>query len=282
MNSTELIFLTIGIIFIAITNLALIIGLQKTNKTLTISHKLYIYLSISDISLGLICLPYLTISELLSPGNCSTYTIAMSISVYSFTLSTSTFSIISIIRNYATRKPLKIIEEKSVLCIIAGLNICIIFLATFAYFIFNPKYTSLEIYASFLIFSGIGKTGFLTTVLTLNCWSKVALSRSTALGTSEERMRKRNQKAVAILNLISLVYTLCASPFGLYYLLLGVFLFHYQDQFDDLYSFYHVIHIPLHFCSGFNALVYILKDERIKRFYKKKLCCKGNQNEDNS
>ena len=99
-NSIELVILFISIIFIAATNLALIVGLKKTNKTLTISHKLYIYLSLSDVILGLIGLPYITILELVTPGDCSTYTISLTIDVYSFLLSSFTFSLISIIRNF--------------------------------------------------------------------------------------------------------------------------------------------------------------------------------------
>ena len=95
----------------------------------------------------------------------------------------------------------------------------------------------------------------------------------------EEQRRKRNQKAVAILTTISVVYVICTLPASLYNILLGVSLMYYNKN-EELfnlvsdYKFFGFMYVPALMCSGFNALVYMLKDKKIKKYYYRQFCCK--------
>ena len=58
-------------LFSTITNFALVFGLRQTNKRLTPSQKLYIYLSITDTLNGMF-MPYFVTLEAASIDNCTT------------------------------------------------------------------------------------------------------------------------------------------------------------------------------------------------------------------
>ena len=92
--------------FIVTANLALVVGLRKTNKRLTISQKLYFYLSITDSFVGIICLPFFVIVNSLNINTCRIQAIGLAISVYSFGISWGTFTVISVLCKIAIRKPL--------------------------------------------------------------------------------------------------------------------------------------------------------------------------------
>ena len=90
-NETMIVLLFVCACLVLTTNLALVVGLRKTNKKLTRSQKLYSYLSLTDSIVGLICLPYFAIINLLSINTCRSQSIGMAISAYSFgTVETNT------------------------------------------------------------------------------------------------------------------------------------------------------------------------------------------------
>ena len=93
------------------TNLALVVGLRKTNRKLTRYQKLYTYLSVTDSIVGLICLPYFAIIILLSINNCRNLTIGMVMAVYSSGVGLGTFTLISVLRNIAEH-----CHKKTTLC----------------------------------------------------------------------------------------------------------------------------------------------------------------------
>ena len=281
MGHAEMFLLSAFALFVAITNFALIFGLRRTNKKLTISQKLYIYLSLTDTIVGLICLPYFVMVDVLSVGSCTTQSIGMAMSVYSFGTGLGTFLGISYLRNLAIRKPFNDIQNKTVYSILVLWNIYILLKSTFTFFTYDPRYTSYSLYCSYWIYVGLVTTIEVLLIIILNSWSRRALTGKLSNpgneSDAEQRKRKRNQKAVGILNMISLVYTLCTLPFSLYYLLLGVLLITHQNNkqlFNFVYSLFAFIHLPIFLCSGFNALVYMLKDNDIKRYYSCKSCLK--------
>ena len=129
-------------------------------------------------------------------------------------------------------------------------------------------------------------------IIVLNLWSKRVLTRQEPhpggdeIKYIDERRRKRNLKAVAILNAITLVYTLSVLPASLYAILLATLLLTYEgngELFNTLYNdFFAFVHLPLFLCSGINALVYMFKDKVIKKYYCRQLFCKKAETEKNS
>ena len=115
-NLVLLDMLLLGIIalFVTTTNLSLVVGLKKTNRKLTISQKLYFYLSCTDSIVGIICLPYFAIVRFASINDCTTQAIGMAMFIYSFGTGIETFLTISVLRRNAIRKPFYKIKNRTI------------------------------------------------------------------------------------------------------------------------------------------------------------------------
>ena len=106
MDTPYLVLICIFALFVASTNLLLVIGLRKTNKKVTMSQKLYIYLSLTDTMVGIVCLPYaLVIDSVQNLHNCNTRSASLAFGAYVSSIGMGTFLLISIVRYLAIRKP---------------------------------------------------------------------------------------------------------------------------------------------------------------------------------
>ena len=147
-----------------------------------------------------------------------------------------------------------------------------------SYFTNDPAFTSYAIYSFASMYAGINIFIQILIIVTCNLWSRRTLMKQKPANRSEdeknhieEQKRKRNKKAAGILSAISVVYVLCTLPLSVHYILLGfILLIHKKDK-DLFNAVFHsldeFIHLPLFLCSGFNALVYMLKDKEIKKYY---------------
>ena len=268
-------------LFSTATNTALVFGLKKTNKKLTMPQKLYIYLSITDGMTGLF-MPYFAILDLASATTCTTFSIGMSTSMYTFGLGLGTFFVISYLRNFAIRKPFSVISDKVVYVVLIIWNVLTALWGLFSFFTYEPIYAKHLFYCLLWILSGVLMTFMVILVTYLNILSKKVLTKESQTDSPlenavERRRRKRNKTAVSILNVISLIYAICVLPLSFYYMVLGILMALYRDNEPLLTLFFYIspfIHLPLFPCSGLNAMVYMLKDRSIKRFYKLLLCRK--------
>ena len=116
-------------------------------------------------------------------------------------------------------------------------------------------------------------------IVTLNLWSKRVLKsqvpNSGHENETDKLKRKRNQKAVGILNIITMMYTLCTFPLSCYYYLgVSVFMYDKGDKIllNSVHNLYNYVHLPVLLYSGFNALAYMLKDKAIKGYYSRRVC----------
>ena len=189
----------------------------------------------------------------------------------SYSLWTFTFFVISLVRNMAIRKPLETVRRRTVRALVAGCQIYAIFSTALCYFAYSPKYTTSTIYNSFSIMSSSVSLFKISSILALNFWSTKSLTgKSNESSHAEERIRKRNQSAVSILNIISLVYLICVTPFVVFYIANAILFTTYKsddEAFLVLQKYSRFVHFPLFLSSGFNALVYILKDKSITNHY---------------
>ena len=270
--------------FVVTTNLALVIGLRRTNKQLAISQKLYSYLSMTDSIIGIICLPYFAIVNVFSTNNCKLRNIGSTITVYSFGVGLGTFAVISILRNIAIRKPLYVVKNKIIYLVLIVWHVYVILGSLLSFFTYEPTYSSKTLSRFSSVYAGVNVLIQILIIVTCNLWSRRALTKQKPANRSEneknqieEQKRKRNQKAAGILSAISVVYVLCTLPLSLFYILLGVLLMFYERNAEPIKasgSLYRFIHLPVFLCSGFNALVYMLKDKEIKKYYARQFCCK--------
>ena len=280
----EMLMIAFNSAFIMSTNLALVIGLKKTNKQLTLSQKLYIYLSLNDSVGGFVSLPYFFLKYVLSIDYCVLLSISMSITMYTFSMSLGTFAVISILRSIAIRKPFNKVKTKVIFGVLAAWNFVSIMMSLVSFFTYHPKYASYTLYCFSWLYSGCFLFIEVFSVVTLNLWSKRVLMTQLSTPGHENEIdkykRKRNQKAVGMLNILTIVYTFCTFPVSLYYIFIGMLLLWYTgndkklfDVVHDLFGFFHLL---LYICSGFNALVYTIKDKNIRRYYSCRICLKKN------
>ena len=269
-------------LFIIITNLGLIIGLKKTNMQLTLSQKLYIYLSLNDGIIGFVTLPYLFAVQFSSIDYCVLLSITRTLMMYTVNMSLGTFIVISILRNIAIRKPFYKVKTKVIYGVLVAWNCETLMISLVIFFTYHPKYTSYTLYcfswlyiASYLLIEVLA-------IVTLNLWSKRILTNQVPKldeeNETDKLKRKRNQKAVGILHILTIVYTICTLPVSLYCYLGALLMMYNGSKFllDTVYNLFSIIHIPVFLCSGFNALVYMLKDKKIRRYYSYRTCFKKN------
>ena len=192
----------------SLANFALIFGLRKTNKNLTLSQKLYIYLSANDMMVGFVGLPYFIVSNLFNRRSCLIDGIGLAISGYVYSMSHCTFLVISYLRNLAIRKPLVTANPRTIKMIIICCNIFMLVSSTKQFFLHNPDYNSISLFITLQLYSGIWLLIAIVGALSINIWSRNILNRrrsNVLSGVTKERINKRNQTAVSILNQISLV-----------------------------------------------------------------------------
>ena len=265
------------LVFSLLANLGLIVGLKKTNKKLTLSQKLYIYLSITDGILALILLYYAMI-EILSLSTCTSASIGSAVSVYALVASFGTFTMISYLRNLAIRKPFYTAPKHTVYFALAFWNLIVALMGINAFFAYEPIYSSQTLYSTHWLYTGLVIALFFTSATIFNIWSKRILDRQSHISTSEIELhqQKRNEKAVKILNIILLIYAVCMLPLSIYLVVLGSVMFDFKGKANTLSSVYGIfsyMYQPVFPCSGLNALAYMMKDKRIRKFYRRLLCC---------
>jgi len=273
MEKLQMITLSLFSIFVLTINVTLIIGLKNTYSNLTLSQKLYIYLSTTDSIIGGILLPYFVVTYIAGVMSCMTLSIGMALTVYSFGTGWSTFFTISTLRHLAIRKPLLHIEEDKVKAVLVGCNIYMVSKAVLTFFVYTPKFTSLYkltmywfVCAVFIFFETL-----LLTLLNFSSMQEISKQQKRQLSTHAGTLTRRNlsqRRAVLTLNLITLVYVICVLPFTCYYIVLAITI---QKQlietFEGLYRLFSLFHVPLFLCSGLNALMYLLKDKQMKRYF---------------
>jgi hypothetical protein len=275
----NLIFIIIFGVFVSVPNIMLIIGLIKTNdkKELTISKKLYIYVSCTDLSFGILTNPYFIIINATGWKNCTLQGLGMSFTVISIGLGVSTFVLISIIRNYQIRKPLNEIRKDWIGIYLLShilVFVCCYGLTTLLVYFnrFPTTFTLLAIYWFFMFFYFLVET---LLMVVYNAWTKISLRYNKVMhlkfSDKNTAILRRNKRAVVTLVWISAVYVACILPVSLYYLWLFITLLDIGKNPDKMVSAYDkfpLVHSLLPLCSGLNAIVYILKSNDLRRFYK--------------
>lgn len=270
MVTREVPLILVSSVFLIITNAALVIGLKRTNKNLTLSQKLYIYLSLTDGVVGIVYMPYMAIMIFSSIDFCTAQSISMAISIYTSGISLGTFAVISVLRNIAIRKPFYKVKKSIIYGVLGAWNGVSLITSMTTFLTYNPRYTSYTLYCCYWLYIGSLLSIEVLISIALNLWSKRVLTKQVQNDDHENETkkikRKRNQKAVGILNFLSLVYTICTFPMGCYYIFLGALLLTYEGNeimFDNAYDLFSFFHIPSFLSSGLNALVYMLKDKDI-------------------
>uniref|UniRef100_A0A7M5WKR4 Uncharacterized protein n=1 Tax=Clytia hemisphaerica TaxID=252671 RepID=A0A7M5WKR4_9CNID len=219
-------------------------------------------------------MPYYSFLEMLNFPDCLALSIGTAVSIYAQLTSFGTLIMISYLRNLAIRKPFYTVPQRKVYSALICWNLFAVLAAVEAYLIYKLPYLSqVHWFLAGLI------TGLVVTLATiLNIWSKRILGKRSRVSSTdiEVQQHKRNKAAVKILNIILLIYAVCIMPFSIYMIILGVVMVEYKGKEDllrSVYSLFSYVHLLIFPCSGLNALAYLLKDKKIKNYYKRLLRC---------
>ena len=232
-------------LFSAMANSVLMIGFKNINKKLTLPQKLYIYLSITDAATSLLVAFFVAYDLSSSSNNCTRKSIGMALTAYTFCVGLGTFFLISFLRNNAMRKPFNVLRNRNIYYFLIAWNGLMILVALFTFFTYKPQYTSHTLYIVNWLLTGSVVVIFVVLITYLNISSKRVLVKEAHLydrveNGCWERRRKRNETAVAILNIITLIYAVCTLPLGIYILMMGILTLQYEDHknFCCLYTTY--------------------------------------------
>ena len=245
------------------------------------SQKLYIYLSFTDLQVGIYLLHMLIHYTLSSSGvfiGCDNIKPLFLNLQASYCIGMGTFIAISYLRNIAIRKPFHIVKNRTVYIWLVLWTLYTTASTLFTAFVMYFKSATIHYRVAYAF--GIGSLILvqISLVTVLNIWSTKVLSKQskTLKITSDIEIRKgikRNEKAVGILNLIVIVYVISILPSCVYLFVTGIAIqtsHKLMTEFSaSLFSYANMLCI---FQPGLNALVYILKDKAIKRFYNRVFC----------
>lgn len=245
------------------------------------SQKLYIYLSFTDLQVGIYLLHMLIHYTLSSSGvfiGCDDIKPLMLNIHATYCIGMGTFIAISYLRNIAIRKPFHIVKNRTVYIWLVLWTLYTTASTLFTAFVMYFKLATIHYRVAYAF--GIGSLILvqISLVTVLNIWSTKVLSKQskTLKITIDIEIRKgikRNEKAVGILNLIVIVYVISILPSCVYLFVTGIAIqtsHKLMTEFSaSLFSYANMLCI---FQPGLNALVYILKDKAIKRFYNRVFC----------
>ena len=304
---TNTIFMTTLAIFIIIPNTILILGIVKTSKpSITLSKGLYIYVSCVDLLYGVLTNPYFLILNW-TQKTCTNQSVGMAFSTVSVGLSTSTFVLISMIRNQKIRKPLSEIRCHLVCGYLIAFVVIFIGYSVLTMWVFSDAFTTRALLATYWMLMFVFFFAETLLMIIFNTWTKITLHCSNKIKKNENKNNKidkgnmkldkakkkhgarsaksnlseedsmrlvveqRNTRAVMTLLWLSAVYTVCILPVALYYLLLYVALLDFYGNpmwVVMAYARYPVVLSLLPLCSGLNAIVYLVKSPEIKKYYR--------------
>ena len=274
-------------ILILTTNLALVFGLRKTNKTLTLSQKLYTFLSITDAAVGAISMPYLLAINLMGYNTCTATAAGLVFTFYSFGVGMGTFFTISMLRNLAIRKPLLPISGRRVKIGLLLWNIYIVLKSVMTFFVYTPEHTSKALSMIYWFIISILTTVEISLIAFLNISSRKDLARKRKHSLDKDLAalrKKRHNRAVVTLSLITLVYAVCFVPVSIFYFVLAVLVAQTDvnvSTVNTMNKAFVATHLPMFLCSGFNALVYMFRNPDIRRYYKDMFCKRLNFHNNN-
>lgn len=269
--------------FIIITNILLIHGLRattKNNKKLSLTKKLFVYLSSTDLFTGFVSVPFQIWMLIISKDASCTQT-AIQAFVNAFTPALAMFTLLSIsaTRYLSVAQPNFYREHvrHPKVTIVLVLQAAAALGLTIWYVVATQSNTHhlLGIFLIFVTFLCFGTIGTAVVVnFRLFFFLKKHNEHSMIVRGRETNAAYQTEVAKTLL-LISLVLVLCYLPNGIAFSIVGYHVFRGDSQ-SDTYNYYVPwAHVPMLLNAGFNSLIYIRRNKNIYFYYKRLLCTKN-------
>ena len=257
-------------IFIVISNLLLILGIRKTyRKKMTLSKKLFLFLSASDLFTGLVTVP-LQLSMVFYGSKASCFQVRLQAFFNTLTPSLSMFTIltVSIVRYVSVAKPTfyKRNTNSPWIFVVLGMQ----FILSTVISIWYATATSRQHLGAFLIFVTlfcfliIGGAVLLNIVLYVKLNSNF-YSTSAVRDHKQKTYQKRVTKTVII---ISVILTISYLPNGIVFGLVGYFVSAHGSHVDLYQVYIPWFFLPMVLNAGVNSVIYMWRDTKISSYLK--------------
>ena len=271
-HTTFMVLMFFGIIT---SNISMIFGLLKVNSQLTLSKKLFICLSCSDLITGLCTLPVQTITSYWRE-DASCALISTQAFFNAFPTSLSLFFLLHIsFARYCTVK-----HANSQLCNFqrrfwkhfVALEITISFANGLWYSLEASQTRNHFHHASFILFCSFFVVLILSMILILNgrLWDTLTTHRKFTMTNhiNEKRIVQSHRKAVKTIIILSVILVICYMPTVFSFSITAGFLF----AKDPRAEFYHYLipwsYVFLLMNSGINSCVIVVRDRKLRAFLK--------------
>jgi len=266
--------------FIIISSTMLIYALVKTNRILSITTKLFIYLSTCDLWIGLCTIPLQLFAICFgSRTPCAVVGVQAFSNSFFPLVSTWTIVTLTVLRYLAIKKPLIKVHNGTVLfALFMQLLLSVGFSSVYVYYSMQPQLSTVMgiylIVVSVFIFFVIGNS------ILLNFTVHMALrhKRENVIRTQSMTRNIRQKEASNTLLILLILLSICYLPNGISFLTTAYNILSHNLDKDHAYRLYTPwTHNIMLLNSGFNSFAYIMRTRKIRQFYANLLCRKYNR-----
>ena len=260
--------LGVTFLFIIISNLLLILGIRKSYRNkMTLSKKLFLFLSISDLFTGLITVP-IQFSMVFYGSQATCFQVQLQAFFNTFTPALSMFTIltVSIVRYVSVVKPNFYKRNAHSRWIFAVLMVQFVLSAAMA--LWYVTATTRRHLGSFLIFVTLFCFAIIGSAVLLNIVLYIKLNSNSYSTTavSNQKQKSYQKRVTKTIVLISVISSVSYLPNGIVFGLVGYFII---AQGSHLY-FYQVyipwVFLPMILNAGVNSVIYMWRDTKISRY----------------
>uniref|UniRef100_A0A7M5WLJ5 G-protein coupled receptors family 1 profile domain-containing protein n=1 Tax=Clytia hemisphaerica TaxID=252671 RepID=A0A7M5WLJ5_9CNID len=264
-----------AIIFLVIitTNVCMILGLLNVNKRMTLSKKLFVCLSCSDLTTGLLTVPIQAITAVkASKASCRL------IALQAFFNSSPTALTILFLLHVSFARYCTVKYTNSTICRLQKqfwkhvvLVEVLIAASCGLWYAFRASQTMHPVrHGGFILFCSLFVITALLSILVLNGRLLLTLSVHRKMtinhNINREKCRVYHRKAVKTIFILSIILIFCWLPVVISFALTAGFLF----TSDERKRYYHYLipwsYIPLVMNSGINSVIFIYRDKKIRSF----------------
>ena len=251
---------------IIILNVLLIVALIKTNRNISITTKLFIYLSCCDLITGLVTIPTHIVAMVLGE-NSSCFLIGLQAFFNTFPViqTMSTIFTLSVFRFIAINKPLKKIDDKTLYVVLAGHFIVSVLLSL--WYLRNSLVEEIGKEMGYLLILATNYFLILigsSVIINIFLHFKLKKNRTVSMKIGCSKSTKRHKNAIVTMVILTLTMIVCYLPNGIFFTVVG-----YNILRDMKYSYRSYAPLP-HFImltnAGWNSLVYIFRTRKIRQY----------------
>lgn len=279
-----------AIVFILFSNILMIIGTIKLNKHLSLSKKLFLCQSFSDLVTGILTVP-IQIGMVIngSKSNCTLVSIQAFFNAFSPSLSMMLLMVISLFRYALITKNSKAMKLTSPSAVKFILIIQVLISLCYAcWYCYISRLTRQLHHVIFLIFSSVYVICIVTGMIVINLRLLFHINKTSKNSALRQNSNivQYHTKATKTILIITVVAILCYLPLIVLFPFVG-FLIVTNDPRSHYYNYMLPwAHAPIVYNSGINSIVYISRNggvlKYIKMFFTKTVAQDNFSNDRNS